>query len=76
MERTETNINTRVLTKMGAGKVEALDIAAKASGADTKLYKIYQLITMLTSNERTALLKEPNVPLNGGAVSYSTVQKS
>ena len=33
MERTEKDINTRILNKMGAGKVETLDAAAQASTA-------------------------------------------
>jgi hypothetical protein len=61
-KKAETEINTRILNKMGDGKVEALDNAAQASGADRQLYKIYQLVTILTSNERAALLKELGAP--------------
>jgi hypothetical protein len=61
-QKAETEINTRILNKMGDGKVETLDKAAQASGADRQLYKIYQLVTILTSNERAALLKELGVP--------------
>lgn len=50
-------INARVLDKMGAGAVKKLDAAAKASSADPKLYKVFQLVSILKHSEREALLR-------------------
>jgi len=71
-QRTETDINTRVLSKMGAGKVEMLDAAARGSAADPKLYKILQLVTTLSSNERAALLKGSGAPSSVATPSHGT----
>ena len=57
MKLTDTEINTRILTKMGDGKAPALDVAASASGADPKLYKAYQLVTTMSDSERQTELK-------------------
>jgi hypothetical protein len=73
MERTETDINTRVLSKFGAGKVEALDAAALASSADTKLYKVFQLVTTLSASERFALRGQSNVMQSGITTRSSTL---
>lgn len=59
IQESNRDINARVLTKLGNGKVEALDAAAKSSGANPKLYKVSQLVTVLSPSERAALLREP-----------------
>ena len=58
MRKSDTDINTRVLNKWGAGKVDALNAEANASSADPKQYKVLQLIKDLSSSERSALLAE------------------
>lgn len=54
----EIEINTRVLSKLGPLAVGELDAAAKASAADPKLYKIFQLASTLSRSERAALLSK------------------
>src|SRR5205823_3254199 len=55
---TEKEINTRVLNKMGAKAVGELEAAARASSADTKLYKVFQLVSTLSRAERVTLLRD------------------
>jgi ABC-type transport system involved in multi-copper enzyme maturation permease subunit len=57
MKLSNAEINTRILTKMGAGTVPTLDTAAQASKADPKLYKAYQLVTTMSDSERQTALK-------------------
>jgi len=49
--RSDQEINTLVLNKLGPGVVETLEEAAKKSSADVKLYKIMQLVSQLTPSE-------------------------
>jgi|HubBroStandDraft_1064217.scaffolds.fasta_scaffold95640_3 hypothetical protein len=67
MQRTDQDINTRVLTKLGANAVTELNAAANASAANPKMYKILQLITKLSASERAALLAEATKPSPAGA---------
>jgi hypothetical protein len=60
MTLTEVEINTRVLHKMGQETVQKLEAAAKASSADTKHYKVLQLVATLTRSESAALLRAKN----------------
>jgi hypothetical protein len=63
MALSEEEINTRVLHKMGPGTVQELEAAAKASSANTKQYKILQLVAILTPSESAVLLRRPqNTP--------------
>lgn len=57
MTLSEEDINTRVLNKLGNGVVEKLDAAAKASGANSKHYKAFQLIASLSRSECAAIDK-------------------
>ena len=57
MKLQETEINTRVLQKMGAGAVQKLEAAAKGSSADPKEYKVRQLVATLARSERASLLR-------------------
>lgn len=59
MALSEEEINTRVLHKMGPGTVQELEAAAKASSANTKQYKILQLVAILTPSESAVLLRRP-----------------
>ncbi len=54
MTMSEADINGRILSKLGPGKVAAFDADAAASAADAKQYKIFQLITVLSESERSA----------------------
>lgn len=57
MKLSETEINTRILTKTGdPTAVTNLNAAATASSADPKLYKVFQLVLTLNRSERAALL--------------------
>ncbi len=56
----EEEINTRILHKMGPNEVPKLEAAAKASSANTKLYKVLQLVATLTRSESAALLRTKN----------------
>jgi hypothetical protein len=47
----EESINTLVLNKLGPGAVEKLEAAAKASGANSKQYKVLQYISTLSRSE-------------------------
>jgi hypothetical protein len=58
MMLSEIEINTRVLRKMGDHAVGDLDAAAKASSADPKRYKVFQLVSTLNRSERAALLRD------------------
>jgi hypothetical protein len=53
----ESDINTRVLARIGRGAVAELDAAAQASGADPRQYKILQLVTTYTRSEIRVLLR-------------------
>jgi len=53
----DDEINTMILARLGPGEVAKLDEAAKASGANVKLYKVMRLITVLKPSEARALLK-------------------
>jgi hypothetical protein len=55
MKLSAKEINTRILTKLGSQAVGELDAAAKASAADPKLYKVFQLVSTLSRSERAAL---------------------
>jgi hypothetical protein len=67
MARSEIELNSRILTKLGAGKVASLDLEARASSADPKLYKVFQLITALSPSERRALLSKASAQLTAEA---------
>ena len=54
---TEVDLNTRILQKMGKDVVPTLEAAAKASGADTKQYKAFQLAAIFTANEAEVMLR-------------------
>jgi hypothetical protein len=55
----EDEINAMILQKIDAGALAKLDADATASGADSKLYKILQLVALLKRSESRALLKRP-----------------
>jgi len=55
MKLSDQEINTRILHKLGTPAVPQLEQAAKASSADIKLYKVFQLVQVLTPSESTAL---------------------
>jgi hypothetical protein len=56
MTLTEQEINTRMLQKLGPDAVKKLEQSARDSSADTKRYKVLQLVTALTRSEATALM--------------------
>jgi len=60
MELPEVELNTRILHKLGPETVSKLEAAAKASSADSKLYKVLQLVATLTRSETAALLRTKN----------------
>jgi hypothetical protein len=57
MTLSELEINTRVLQKLGPDAVKKLEQSARESSADTKRYKVLQLVAALTRSEAAALMQ-------------------
>ena len=57
INNTEEQVNTLILNKLGAGVVEKLEAAARASGANSKQYKVLQYISALGRSEVASYLR-------------------